>query len=58
MSLKAHGGEHPAIPITPGQQGLAVASGAGAIHVHPRNSNGQERLASSDIAAALNASRS
>jgi hypothetical protein len=23
MSLKAHGGEHPAIPITPGQQGLS-----------------------------------
>ena len=43
-------GEHPAIPITPGQladeAAMAVAAGAGAIHVHPRDSNGQESLAS------------
>ena len=54
-------GEHPAIPITPGQladeAAMAVAAGAGAIHVHPRDSNGQESLAAKDIAVTLNAIR-
>jgi uncharacterized protein (DUF849 family) len=53
--------EHPAIPIFLEQQAkqaaMAVAAGAGAIHVHPRNSAGQESLAPQDIANALNASR-
>jgi uncharacterized protein (DUF849 family) len=53
--------EHPAIPISPEQQAkqaaMAVAAGAGAIHVHPRNSAGQESLAPQDIADALNAIR-
>ena len=53
--------EHPAIPITPSQQAheatIAVAAGAGAIHVHPRNSNGQESLVPDDLAATLNAIR-
>jgi uncharacterized protein (DUF849 family) len=53
--------EHPAIPITPDQQAkqasISIAAGAGAIHVHPRNSAGQESLASEDIANALNAIR-
>jgi uncharacterized protein (DUF849 family) len=53
--------EHPAIPISPEQQAkqaaMAVAAGAGAIHVHPRNSAGQESLAPQDIANALNAIR-
>ena len=53
--------EHPAIPITPGQladeAAMAVAAGAGAIHVHPRDSNGQESLAADDIAATLKAIR-
>jgi uncharacterized protein (DUF849 family) len=53
--------EHPAIPITPSQQAsqatIAVAAGAGAIHVHPRNSDGRESLASNDLAATLDAIR-
>jgi uncharacterized protein (DUF849 family) len=53
--------EHPAIPITPNQQAcqatIAVAAGAGAIHVHPRNSDGRESLASDDLAATLDAIR-
>jgi uncharacterized protein (DUF849 family) len=53
--------EHPAIPINPSQQAhqavIAVAAGAGAIHVHPRNAGGHESLASSDVAAALQAIR-
>jgi uncharacterized protein (DUF849 family) len=53
--------EHPAIPITPSQQAcqatIAVAAGAGAIHVHPRNSDGRESLASDDLAATLDAIR-
>ena len=53
--------EHPAIPITPSQQAcqatIAVAAGAGAIHVHPRNSDGRESLAFDDLAATLDAIR-
>jgi uncharacterized protein (DUF849 family) len=53
--------EHPAIPINPSQQAqqaaIAVKAGAGAIHVHPRDENGHESLASGDVAAALHAIR-
>ena len=53
--------DHPGIPINPRQQAhharLAVAAGARAIHVHPRNANGQESLLSADVAAALGAIR-
>ena len=53
--------EHPAIPLTPEAQAAevvaAVAAGAGAIHVHPRDSEGRESLASRDIARALDAIR-
>ena len=53
--------EHPAIPISPDQQAkqatIAVAAGAGAIHVHPRTSAGRDSLAPEDIAKALNAIR-
>jgi hypothetical protein len=54
--------EHPSIPITPGQQAheeaaLAVAAGAGAIHLHPRSSSGEESLESGDVAATLDAVR-
>jgi uncharacterized protein (DUF849 family) len=53
--------EHPAIPINPSQQArqaaIAVEAGAGAIHVHPRDKNGDESLASDDVAAALQAIR-
>ena len=53
--------EHPAIPINPIQQAhqaaIALEAGAGAIHVHPRDENGRESLASEDVAAALQAIR-
>jgi len=53
--------EHPAIPITPSQQAhqaaIAIAAGAGAIHVHPRDSMGWESLADIDVAATLDSIR-
>ena len=53
--------EHPAVPLTPHQQAqqaaLAVAAGAGAIHVHPRDAHGRESLAPDDLAATLEAIR-
>jgi uncharacterized protein (DUF849 family) len=53
--------EHPAVTLTPHQQAqqaaLAVAAGAGAIHVHPRNTQGRESLAPDELAAALEAIR-
>ena len=53
--------EHPAVPLTPQQQAqqaaLAVAAGAGAIHVHPRDAHGRESLAPDDLAATLEAIR-
>ncbi len=54
-------GEHPALPITP--QKLArdaqrvIAAGACALHIHPRNPQGEQSLATQDIAAALIAIR-
>ena len=54
-------GEHRATPVTPGQcageAARAVRAGAGAIHVHPRGSDGRESLAPDDVAAALEAIR-
>ena len=51
--------EHPAIPITPAQQASeaagAVSAGAGAVHVHIRDSAGKESLAPGDVADALEA---
>jgi len=48
--------EHPTVPLTPHQQAqqsaLAVAMGAGAIHVHPRDTHGRESLAPDEMAAA------
>ncbi len=53
--------DHPAIPMTPAQQAreakLAVAAGAGAVHVHIRNAEGKESLAPDDLAATLPAIR-
>jgi uncharacterized protein (DUF849 family) len=41
-------GDHPALPITPAELAVeataAVAEGAGALHVHPRASDGSESL--------------
>lgn len=53
--------EHPVIPVTPenqaGESAAAIAAGAGAIHVHVRNLDGQESLSSGDVASALSAIR-
>lgn len=53
--------EHPAIPVTPEQEArdasLAVAAGAGAIHVHVRNAAERESLAPEDVARTLEAIR-
>jgi uncharacterized protein (DUF849 family) len=53
--------EHAAIPVTPEQEAreasLAVASGAGAIHVHVRNAAERESLAPEDVARTLEAIR-
>ena len=53
--------EHPAIPVTPEQEAreatLAVAAGAGAIHVHVRNAVERESLAPEDVARTLEAIR-
>jgi uncharacterized protein (DUF849 family) len=54
-------GEHPALPLT--AQELAqdaqrvVAVGAGALHIHPRNAQGEQSLDAQNIAAALLAIR-
>jgi len=53
--------EHPGVPLTPEQQSTeaaaAVAAGAGAIHVHPRDSLGRESLGSDDVRRTLEAIR-
>jgi uncharacterized protein (DUF849 family) len=53
--------DHPAIPLSPVQQAIdasgAVAAGAGAIHVHVRDPEGNESLAPGDVAATLDAIR-
>lgn len=53
--------EHPSIPIAPNQQALdardVMAEGAGAIHVHVRDANGNESLAPEDVGRTLDAIR-
>ena len=53
--------EHPAIPITPAQQATeahaSVAAGAGGIHVHVRDEDGNESLAEADVANTIDAIR-
>src|SRR5262245_7351564 len=53
--------DHPAVPITPGQQAqesrAAVAAGASSIHVHVRDKTGKESLTSDDVARCLDAIR-
>jgi uncharacterized protein (DUF849 family) len=53
--------EHPAIPVTPEQEAreasLAIAAGAGAIHVHVRDAAERESLAPEDVARTLEAIR-
>ena len=53
--------EHPAIPITAAEQATearaSVAAGAGAIHVHVRDEQGNESLEHGDVAATIEAIR-
>ena len=53
--------EHPAVPITPGDLAAAaagaVAAGAEAVHLHPRDAAGVESLDGADVAAAVTAVR-
>ena len=54
-------GEHPGLPVTPAQLAeaavAAVAAGAEAIHMHPRDAQGNESLAMPDVEAAVLAVR-
>lgn len=53
--------EHPQIPISPEELAKAsksmIEAGGNALHIHPRNKNGQESLTASDISDAINAIR-
>jgi uncharacterized protein (DUF849 family) len=53
--------DHPGIPITPEQLAAAaagaVAAGAEAVHLHPRDADGKESLRAADVAAAVSAVR-
>ncbi|WP_433129041.1 3-keto-5-aminohexanoate cleavage protein [Micromonospora sp. CA-240977] len=53
--------EHPAVPITPGelaaQAAGAVAAGAEALHLHPRDRVGAQSLHSNDVGASVAAVR-
>lgn len=50
-------GVHPALPLSPEELAReaerAVAAGAGALHIHPRDALGKQSLAAADQAAAL-----
>lgn len=53
--------DHPAIPVTPGELGLAAASavavGAEALHIHAKGPDGRDSLAATDVDAAVTAVR-
>ena len=54
-------GEHPALPLSPEEFARdarrVVDAGAGALHLHPRRSDGSETLEASDVEAAIEAVR-
>jgi uncharacterized protein (DUF849 family) len=54
-------GAHPALPCTPAELAVAardaVAAGAEAVHVHPRDAGGHESLDPADVGAAVAAIR-
>jgi uncharacterized protein (DUF849 family) len=54
-------GDHPALPVTPAavarDAALAVAAGAGELHVHPKDAAGADSLAAPDVAAVVTALR-
>jgi uncharacterized protein (DUF849 family) len=53
--------EHPALPCTPAsiaaEAAAAVAAGAGALHIHPKDSRGCDTLEPGVVAAVLEAVR-
>jgi uncharacterized protein (DUF849 family) len=53
--------DHPAVPVMPDELAAdgaaAVAAGAAALHVHPRDGDGNETLAGEHVAAAVTAMR-
>jgi uncharacterized protein (DUF849 family) len=53
--------EHPALPVTPAELAAAardaVAAGAEAVHLHPRDAAGRESLEPADVGAAVAAVR-
>ena len=55
-------GEHPALPLQPGELALSAAAalraGAGAVHLHVRARSGRESLAAADVDVTLAALRS
>lgn len=65
MKVCVNGGrgrsDHPGLPLTPAELAAsaeaAIAAGAEAVHVHPRDARGAESLAAADIAAAVTAVR-
>lgn len=50
-------GEHPALPLTPQElaqaAAAAVATGAGALHMHPRSADGAQTLDAAACGAAI-----
>ncbi|UWZ59489.1 3-keto-5-aminohexanoate cleavage protein [Dactylosporangium aurantiacum] len=56
-----HPGAHPALPCTPAELAVAareaVAAGAEAVHLHPRDTGGRESLHAADVGAAVAAVR-
>jgi uncharacterized protein (DUF849 family) len=54
-------GEHPALPVSPAELGVAsaaaVAAGAGALHVHPKDLVGADTLDAGVVAAVVEAVR-
>ena len=53
--------DHPAVPVTPEElaadAAAAVDAGAGALHVHPRDGDGNETLVAASVGAAVDAIR-
>jgi uncharacterized protein (DUF849 family) len=61
LNGKRSAAEHPAVPVTPDQlaeaAAAAVAAGAEAVHVHPRDAAGDQSLLAGDVGAAVAAIR-
>jgi uncharacterized protein (DUF849 family) len=56
-----HRHEHPAVPLTPGESAVfaaaAVAAGAEAVHLHPRDTAGNESLSPGAVGPTVRAVR-